>query len=266
MFIRKVHHQESIISFDRVAQISTLNIIDPGLKMWTALAVLLLVLLAKNPLIPMAIVLLVGCFILRSGTLKFGAYLHFLSMPITFIMLSSLAIGFDYCYEPLGILHIPFLKGYFIMTVYTLHRMILVASRAFGAVSCLYFISLTTPFVEIVAALRKSHVPDLIIELMYLIYRYIFIVFSLHREMKQAAMSRVGYMSFMSQVRTTGIIYSQLLERSYRMAMKNFDAMESRCYEGEIRFLEEKKVIIPFHLLFAGSVIIVTLLAVVIMR
>ena len=39
-------------------------------------------------------------------------------------------------------------------------------------------------------------------------------------------------------MRSTGKIYSNLLVRGYQFAGKNFDAMESRCYDTGIRFLE----------------------------
>ena len=45
--------------------------------------------------------------------------------------------------------------------------------KALGAVSALYMMTLTTPLSEIIAVLRKAHIPKLIIELMNMIYRYI---------------------------------------------------------------------------------------------
>ncbi len=44
--------------------------------------------------------------------------------------------------------------------------------KALGAVSALYMMTLTTPLSEIIAVLRKAHIPKLIIELMNMIYRY----------------------------------------------------------------------------------------------
>jgi ABC-type cobalt transport system, permease component CbiQ and related transporters len=116
----------------------------------------------------------------------------------------------------------------------------LIVSRAFGAVSCLCFLSLTTPMPDIIAVLRRIRCPSFIIDLMYLIYRYIFILLSLHHEMHDAAKSRLGFKDYRTSLHATGKIYANLLANSYQFASKNFDAMESRCYDTGIRFLERR--------------------------
>ena len=71
--------------------------------------------------------------------------------------------------------------------------------------------------------------------------------------MKDAAASRRGYSGFARSIRTTGSVYGNLLATSFRRSGACFDAMESRCYDGEIRFLErEKPVTLPAALLFGG--------------
>ena len=47
---------------------------------------------------------------------------------------------------------------------------------AFGAVSCLYFLSLSTPMTDLIAVLERLHCPSLFIELMLLIYRFLFVL------------------------------------------------------------------------------------------
>jgi hypothetical protein len=49
--------------------------------------------------------------------------------------------------------------------------------KALGAVSCLYFLSLSTPMLDILSALRRLKCPALLVEMMGLIYRFIFILF-----------------------------------------------------------------------------------------
>ena len=73
-------------------------------------------------------------------------------------------------------------------------RTMLVMARALGAVSALYLLSLSTPMPEIIGVLRKMRCPDVVTELMYLIYRYIFLLFHMHDAMKNSAMSRLGYL------------------------------------------------------------------------
>ena len=48
--------------------------------------------------------------------------------------------------------------------------------RAMGGVSCLYFLSLSTPLPEVIHCLEKIHVPQVVLELMFLIYRFLFLL------------------------------------------------------------------------------------------
>ena len=83
--------------------------------------------------------------------------------------------------------------------------------KALGAVSALYMMTLTTPLSEIIAVLRKAHVPKLIIELMNMIYRYIFIMIDTHSRMKNSAESRLGYCDFKTSCYSFGpVSYTHL--------------------------------------------------------
>ena len=59
--------------------------------------------------------------------------------------------------------------------------------------------------------------------------------------MKDSAASRLGYRGLKRSLRTTGLVYGGLLANSFRRAGACFDAMESRCYTGQIAFLTPKK-------------------------
>jgi cobalt/nickel transport system permease protein len=60
----------------------------------------------------------------------------------------------------------------------------------------------------------------------------------MYHNMRDAAKSRSGYADYRTSLRATGNICANLLGLSYRRAYKNFDAMESRCFDTGIRFLE----------------------------
>jgi cobalt/nickel transport system permease protein len=111
---------------------------------------------------------------------------------------------------------------------------------------------------EIIGVMRRVRCPGLIIDLMYLIYRYIFIILTLHHTMYDAAKSRLGFRDYRTSLRATGKIYSSLFARSYGFAGKNFDAMESRCYSTEIRFLERRKELTPLHVSISALFLIIS--------
>ena len=68
------------------------------------------------------------------------------------------------------------LAGYpLAVTADGLELALLVLSRSLSGMCCLYFLALTTPMIELFAVLRASRLPESLIELSMLIYRYIFV-------------------------------------------------------------------------------------------
>lgn len=251
------HKHEGVLVIDILAQHSKLNQVNAALKFWTVLVLLFLCVASDSAVIGLILMIVMFLLIVPFGGLHFHDYLSLLSLPVSFLLISALALLFDYGSVAAGVIHFPFLEGYLFVSSAAQLRAALVLSKALGALSCLYLLSLSTPMSEIISVLRKAHVPDVVIELMYLIYRYTFVLFEMYRSMKDAAKSRLGFVSFSISVKTTGMIYSNLMARSYQRAMKNFDAMESRCYVGEIRFLEAEKRVTLLQSILAVSFTIV---------
>lgn len=262
--VMSCHEHEGFLSIDVLAQKSRLNKIHPTLKFWTVMILMFLCVASKSAFIGLSLAILMLILIVIVGGMELHDYLSLLSLPVSFLLISGLALLFEYSIHPIGVINLPVIHGYLSISQYGQARAALVISKALGAISCLYLLSLSTPMSEIIGVLRRIHTPDIVIELMYLIYRYIFILLEMYRSMKDAAKSRLGFVDFSTNLHTTGKIYTNLLERSFRKANNNFDAMESRCYIGEIRFMENKKSISYIHVISAISVIILTLGSVIV--
>ena len=63
---------------------------------------------------------------------------------------------------------------------------------ALASVSCLYFLSFNTPMTDVLSVLKKLHCPDLLVELMLLIYRYIFLLLDISFCISLSQDSRLG--------------------------------------------------------------------------
>ena len=113
--------------------------------------------------------------------------------------------------------------------------------------------SLSTPLPELLAVLRQAHAPALLLDLAVLIYRYIFLMLDTAARMRVAAASRLGYEGAGRSLRTTGLVYANLLGRSFARARACQQAMESRGWEGQIRFLTRRHPVRAGHIaLFAA--------------
>ena len=111
--------------------------------------------------------------------------------------------------------------------------------KSLGAVSCLYFLSLSTPMVSLLSALRLLGVPKLLLELMSLIYRFIFVLLETADTIFTAQNSRLGYSRLSSGYRSLGVLIASLFIRAYKRSDELYTALESRGYDGELNVLDE---------------------------
>ncbi len=256
----RLHHHEGPLFIDTLAQQSRLYTVHPMFKWVVSLGLMAVCLCADKIAVGIGLTLMMMCVTVFIGGIHWHHYLSLMSMPLFFLIISGIALAFDYQAMPGDWQNLPVFGGFLVVTKSSLHRMLTVCTKALGCVSCLYFFSLSTPMAEIIGVLKRCHVPEVIISLMYLIYKYIFIMLRMHQNMKDAARSRLGYQTFSGSLKTTGQIYSHLLARSYKQAGHMFDAMESRCFDGRIAFLEEEKQLKSIHVIGAAVLFAMTII------
>lgn len=235
------HSHGSFLSIDAYAQRSRLRNMSPGFKL-AAVAVLLVFCVAVDSL-PVCLVVMAAMFLLTVclGGTPPGYYLSLLVIPLAFIVLGGLAVLIEFSAAPLDLLDIRIFGGHVGITARSQETARYLTAKAFAGLSCLYMLGLSTPMGDLIATLRRIRLPAVLIELMYLIYRYIFFLFKVQNSMSEAASSRLGYKNGRSTLKSASLIASGVLRFSFRQASANFDAMEARCYDGSLQFLEAKK-------------------------
>lgn len=252
------HGEGSAIDF--YAYASKIRHWNPTFKVIFSLITLLLVILLNNPLVSLVVIISMAYLTVIKGGLPLGAYISVLMIPITFIILGTIAIGIDFSSLPMGQFNLFIGFGYVFTSVDKLQKMTFLMLKVFGAISAMIMMTLSTPSSEIIGVLRKAHVPKLIIELMNLIYRYIFILLDVFNNMRNSADSRQGYGDFKTSCYTFGSVASNMLVVSLKKANAYYTAMEARGYEGDLIFLEEEKKMAASHLIIGAAFIIFLIL------
>lgn len=251
------HGEGSVIDF--YAYASKIRHWNPTFKVVLSVLTLLLCIGLNNPFVSMAVIMGMVFLTVVKGGLPLGAYISVLMIPLTFILLGTIAIGIDFSSQPLGQFNLFLGWGYVFTSVGKLQEMVFLMLKVFGAVSAMLMMTLSTPSAEIIGVLRKAHVPKLIIELMNLIYRYIFILLDVYRNMKNSADSRQGYCDFKTSCYTFGSVASNMLVVSLKKANAYYTAMEARGYEGDLVFLEDEKKLEVIQVII-GAVFIIFLI------
>ncbi len=245
---------------DDWAQRSPLAQVYPGLKVCVALLLLILCVTAHRATTGLIIALLLAAVLCICGKMKPGPYVHLLCIPLSFVLVGTLALLWGIYAQPCGQIQLPLWGKWLCVTQQSRATAWLVLSRALGGLSCMYAISLTTPMTQLIPLLRSWRVPEIVIELMYLMYRYLFVLLDTYHQSWVAAQSRMGFDYWPDSVHTMGMLLSRLLGRSFARAGACWDAMESRCYEGRLCFLETLPPLQWIHVGGAIGLVLVSVL------
>lgn len=250
------HSHPHALSLDRYAQQSRLASVSPFVKSAFACAVLILCVAANSAAVGLfiSICMLTACLLLSRAPARY--VLSLLCVPALFLLVGCITLVFDLSTAPQGFWDLPLGSIWISASAAGIQEAGLLFFRAYGAVISLYFLSLTTPVQELLDVLRTLHLPGVMIELMYLVYRYLFLLFDIQHHMAAAAQSRLGGTR---PFYTFSHISGNLLAASFRRSSTCFDAMEARCYDGTLRFLSHPAPIQGKHV--AVSVLCFLLLA-----
>ena len=254
---RHSHHSGGMLMLDTLAAHSGLRDVSPGLKTGFSVLVLLLCVGASDAVVGIAVALSMVLLMGLLGKTPMHQIAALLKIPMLFLCVSCLVILLEFLREPAGLWYVKFGSRWLCVTADSLHRAVTLFFQAMGAVCCLYFLSSTTPMPQLIEVLRRCHVPELVIELMYLIYRYLFVLLDVQQKLTTAASARLGYAGARRSVSTAGRVSGALLASSFRRSNLCFDAMESRCYDGKLRFLSHMPPVQAGHALAAGAYVLV---------
>ena len=228
-------------SIDAYAYASKIRDWNSVFKVSFPLLTLMLVIVLNNPYVSMAVIIAMAYLTIVVGGLSIQAYLSILAIPISFILLGTFTIGIDFSTLPIGQYNLYLGFGYVFTSQAQLKIMFFLMLKVFGAISAMEMMTLSTPSFEIISVLQRAHVPKLIAELMSLIYRYIFTLMDVNIKMRNSADSRLGFCDLKTSWYTFGKIASNILIVSFKKADAYYNAMEARCYDGDLIFLEEVK-------------------------
>lgn len=228
-----------MITIDKLCYHSKLRYVNAGEKFAFAVITLAICVISHSILIAGIVLAITGILTVWKGGIPISTYMRYLAAPLVFLILSTLAIVLNISQEPLDLFSISigawYLTGSRQAFIYALNLIF----TALASVSCLYFLSFNTPMTDILGVMEKLRCPKLMIELMLLIYRYIFVLLETASAISIAQKSRLGNRNYITSLKSFAAMLSVVFIRSVKRSRMLYDAMESRCYDGTIHVLQE---------------------------
>ena len=256
---RKNHHHFHIghshggsLGIDALAYNSKMRSWNAGYKVLLAVITLILCIAFNNIYVSLATILMMGYLTVVVGELEFDHYISMMTIPIVFMVVGAITIAIGYSLKPIGEYNLHVFNLFYVYwSKKSLFQALKIILKALGAVSALYMMTLTTPLTELVSVLRKAHMPKLIVELMNMIYRYIFIMLETYTRLRNSAESRLGFCDYRTSLYSFGQIASNLFVVTLKKGTAYYNALEARCYTGELNFLEDVKPVKGWQIFLA---------------
>ncbi len=229
---------------DAYAYTNKLRWIHPAEKIIFAGTTIALCLTSGSLLVCLLALSMVTLVVTRGAGIPLHAFWHFVRLPLGFVVIGVVTVAVvgvppdgagSVASLPLG----PWRIG---VTPASLAQAGRILAVSLASVSCTLFLALTTPMVDLTEQLRRWHVPALFVELMTLVYRFIFVLLETAAMMHIAQESRLGYSSWRRSLRSAGMLASNLYLRANARASALFTALSARGYTGELRVLQSEPV------------------------
>lgn len=121
------------------------------------------------------------------------------------------------------------------MTSAGIHRGLSLGVQIAACLSCVTFIVMTTPMSELFQLMKKLKIHPLLIELMLIMYRFLFILMETSTMIYTAQTARGGQTGFRSRLRDSSILVSRLIIKTIQRYDELNQGLTARGFAGELR-------------------------------
>jgi cobalt/nickel transport system permease protein len=126
------------------------------------------------------------------------------------------------------------------LTAQGLGAAVLLIARVETAVTFTTVLVLTTPWMQVLKALRAFHLPQEVVMMLAMTHRYVFLLAETASQMFESRQSRtVGILDPAAQRRITARTAGALLSKSVELGNEVFLAMQSRGFNGDVKILSQ---------------------------
>lgn len=206
-----------------------------------AIFTMLICLISNRPFVhAMALLIMIGLLVFKA---KIPGHVVFKLMlvPISFLLIGVITMAVNIStvnYEMLYRVEIgPYYVG---ITKASISLAGATLIKSFSTVACLYFLTLTIPMVETIYVLQLLKLPVIVVELMVLMYRFVFVFVETAFNIYTAQSSRWGHCNFKRSMYSFGLLFANLWGKAFIKSQALFTSLQSRGYEGDLRVINPK--------------------------
>ncbi|NQX48187.1 cobalt ECF transporter T component CbiQ [Paenibacillus tritici] len=203
---------------------NALRLLSP---MWKSAFAALMFLLSYtvHPFLQIAITLWMMSWCILQARIPFRAYGLLFGTALLFYGLSIPALLVEFGHPAAGqagVFQLPGLPLPVYITAAGLQRAGELLARISACMSCFFFLMFTTPFSELLQVLRRLRMPQIVLELMLIMYRFLFLLTDAAHGLLLARRLRGGRRGYKAKLRETaamaGALFGNTMHRYYGLS------------------------------------------------
>ena len=215
--------------------------VNPNKKFIIGMLLLILSLINPFNYISLLIIALMSFVIVVIAKIELKDYLHFIKIPLTFLIISIIMILLNFSHnKEIFLYSIKIGNLYVGVTNESLKSAMHLFFRALSCLTCIYFIMLTTPFYQLIFVFKKLHLPDVVLEISMLMYRFIFIFMEEVSDIRKSQELRFGYIKLKNGYNSFGLLVSMLFKRMMIRYDEMSIALDMKLYDGTFHIVGDE--------------------------
>ena len=225
---------------DDYAYKNKLSKVNPNVKF--AIGMLLLILSLINPYnyISLLVIAIMSFVIVGVAKIEFKDYIHFIKIPLVFLFISIIMILLNFSVDKESLLYSINIGSLYIgVSSESITSSTRLFFRALSCLTCIYFIMLTTPFNQLIFVFKKLHLPNTVLEISMLMYRFIFIFMEEVVDIRKSQEFRFGYINLKNGYNSFGLLVNMLFKRMMIRYDEMSIALDMKLYNGTFYIVEE---------------------------
>lgn len=224
-----------MLLIDKYAYANKLTNSNPYIKFVIVVIALAITTITTSVYINIFILIIMSMLTTVIAGIPLNKYFKLLFIPTTFLMLSILTILISISRVDIYIWSFEIFNYYVGITQGSLEDAILLSTRVFASMASTFFLGLTTPLNSIIKVLKKILLPNIIIELIVLIYRFIFIFLEEAQEIYTGQEMKFGYSNMKNSFKSTSLLIRSLFTRLMLRYRDMVVVLECKLYDGEFK-------------------------------
>lgn len=215
--------------------------VNPNKKFIIGMLLLILSLINPFNYISLLIIALMSFVIVVIAKIELKDYLHFIKIPLTFLIISIIMILLNFSHnKEIFLYSIKIGNLYVGVTNESLKSAMHLFFRALSCLTCIYFIMLTTPFYQLIFVFKRLHLPDVVLEISMLMYRFIFIFMEEVSDIRKSQELRFGYINLKNGYNSFGLLVSMLFKRMMIRYDEMSIALDMKLYDGTFHIVGDE--------------------------